>query len=576
MNRRALAPLGLLLLALVPAPSRAADTKAADFLPDTTVLCRVGDRVTRVKDFVRMYFDSYVEDRPAQDSLGRVTFLDNIVAKDVLGQEALKRNAPLGFEDRIQLRESEQRALSNALYKSAVSESIGVTEADIEREYELFKWEVRLRHILFADFETANRVRNQLLRGAISWKAAYDKYAQQKSQDKGPEGELGWTVRGGSDLHLARQIFTLGVGGITAPIQDPDGWNVIQVADRRKGEPPALSAVRDFIQGQLTQDQMATRQEAVRSIIRKQIGMVYDTTRIARAAAKFQPARDFGRDDAGAGKMTFNIYVPDFTMEDTLGVLARYRDGVYTLGHFLHDYLGIQPLLRTNVNTPEEFKAQLEGFVFEPYLAEVARARGLDKDSMVVATLAKKREQLLVEHLYSDSVQSKISVDPQARRAYYQANLAGFYTYQTVKFASLWADSRAQADSFANVLKKGEKAEDIIAAQKLLGIERGSVRERSENDHGEYQKLIFEEMKPGDIDIEGPDKTGHYLVLQKLEHNPGRQLSYDEASGFIDESMQNIQAERLLKEYVARHATQYHIEKHPELVMKILLRDPTL
>jgi len=563
-----------------PAPARRsfvdgiADT--GQFLPDSVVLCRVGSRATTVGDFVRLYFDSYAEDRPRPDSAGRVTFLENIVAKDVLGQIALDLNRPFRFEDRAVMREHEQRTLSNALYRTAVMESLQVSEAEIAREYDLFKWEVRLRHILFADQATAVRVRGQLMRGAISWKQAYDRYSLSKGRDQSADGELGWTVRGGAGLDMARKIFSIGAGSYSEPIEEAEGWNVVQVLEKRLGTPPDLDAVRGFITNQLVEERTALRARAVRNLVRQQIAMQYDSTNIAWAAGHFEPTQVVTRDENGVSNITFNTAIPHFEGADTSRVLARYRDGVYTLGAFFDAYHAIQPLVRPSVNTPEAFRDQVDGFVFEPYMAQVARERGLDRDPVVLAEMEKKREQLLVEHLYSDSVLSRVSIDPQARRKYYQDNLKGFVTWATVRFASLWAESKSEADSFASLLRAGEKAEDILAAQKLIGIDRGSIRERREDEHGDYQKVLFQDLRPGQITVTGPDKVGHYLVLQKLEHVPGRQLSYEEASGFIDESLQNQESERLLKELVGRHSRKFPIMKRPELVMRVKLVDPTL
>ena len=86
----------------------------------------------------------------------------------------------------------------------------------------------------------------------------------------------------------------------------------------------------------------------------------------------------------------------------------------------------------------------------------------------------------------------------------------------------------------------------------------------------------IEELRPGQMSVDGPDKAGQFAVVQKLETIPGRQLSYEEASGFIDDSMQNKESERLLKALVARHKKKYPIMSRPDLVMRIKLVDPTL
>ena len=606
MRIRVAFPLGLLLACLAgaafaatattkgkAAPAKGAPAKAtsptpaatptllngkpdAGFIADTVVLCRVGPRTTRVSDFVRLYFASYIEDRPDADSAGRVRFLDNIVAKEVLGLLAQEVNKPFQFEQRAVMRETEQRALSNALYRKAVIESLHVSDAEIAREYESFARELKIRHMNLPDLATAQRLRLDLLRGRTTWHQAYDRYSLSKAGDKLPDGELGWMVRGGATLDMSRKVFRLPPGGISEPIEQPSGWDLVQIEEERPGKPPALSAVRNYLEGQLTAEKTDGREQAVRDLVRKDLKMVYDTAAVVYASSKFFPVQSTSRDENGVADIHFNTILPEFTPQDTSRVLARYRDGMMTIGRFYHLYSDIQPLMRPSVHTPELMRAQIEGFVFEPYLAQIARERGMDKDSMVVATIAQKREELMVDALYSDSVSAHISVDPQVRRKYYQDHLSAFVTYAQVRFAAMWAESKEAAEKYRTRLKAGEKAEDILRADSLLGIDRGSIQTRAENDHGPYQKMLFEELRPGQITVEGPDKQGHYSVIQMLEFMPGRQLSYEESAGYIDDSMQNLESERLLKALVGRHRKRWAIYERPDLVMQVRLVDPTL
>ncbi len=559
-----------------PAASKAPSVEHGPFLADSFVICSVGPRRTTVGDYVRLYFASYIADRPDADSVGRATFLRNLITKDVLGLVARKENRPFAFEDRAQLRETEERALSNALYQSAVLESLQVSDADIAKEYETFQYEVRLRHIMFPDLPTAQRTRIALVGGRTTWQQAYDRYSLSKGKDKGPDGELGWTVRGGAPLEMSRAIFTLNAGAYSQPIEEPEGWSIVQVVEKRKGSPPSLDAVSKFIREQLEQEQTDRRARAVRSLVRDQIHMTYDSTAIAWASRFFEPAQAMNRDERGVANYQFNPNVPEFQPQDTSRVLARYRDGVVTLGRFLHLYTDIQPLMRPNVNTPQSLRDQIDAFAFEPYMAQVAKERGLDKNPKVLEEIENKREAILVDHLYSDSVMARVSITPEARRKYYKDHPRDFTTYPQVRFAALWAESREKAEQYAARLKKGEKAEDILRADSLLGVQRGSIQTRGQNEHGPYQKLLFEELRPGQVDIEGPDKEGHFTILQSLAFDQGRLLSYDEASGFIDESLQNLEAERLLQQFVERHEKEYPVHANPELVMRIHLVDPSL
>src|SRR5262249_36980665 len=155
-------------------------------------------------------------------------------------------------------------------------------------------------------------------------------------------------------------------------------------------------------------------------------------------------------------------------------------------------YSAINAVLRPTVSDFESMRAQVDGFVFEPYMAELARRRGLDKDSLAVAQIEGRREQMLVEHMYQDSITSKVVIRPEERRAFYQKNISGFVTYPKVRYAAFARPSRAGADSVAERLRSGAKAEDLLRADSLAGRVSGSIQERSASEHGtQFYKLLF-------------------------------------------------------------------------------------
>jgi hypothetical protein len=63
-------------------------------------------------------------------------------------------------------------------------------------------------------------------------------------------------------------------------------------------------------------------------------------------------------------------------------------------------------------------------------------------------------------------------------------------------------------------------------------------------------------------------------VLHLLEFDQGRLLPYEQVESYIDEALQNIHAERMLIDLIARHRRRYRVESHPELVMRVRLVDP--
>jgi hypothetical protein len=83
-------------------------------------------------------------------------------------------------------------------------------------------------------------------------------------------------------------------------------------------------------------------------------------------------------------------------------------------------------------------------------------------------------------------------------------------------------------------------------------------------------------MRPGDVQVRGPDRHGDYAILQVLSYDGGRQLSYEESEQMIDDSLQNQKSEKALNEMIARLQKRYSVAMRPELVMLVKLVDPSL
>lgn len=547
------------------------------FLPEAAVLANVDGSEIRVRDFVGAYFNSYPEFRPRPDSLGRLEFLNSMINKSVLGREARSINRPLGFEDRLELRTHTQRALSNVLFMRKVTDSLHVTSEDVARVHGYMKRELRVRHITFTDMVTAAQVRSEILAKRITWEQAYRKYHQGAAVPAA--GVLGWTTFSALPPLVGLDLYSRPLGGITDPQQDESGVHLVQALEERpaQGVVPELNTARTMIRVQLMNAQTAILSERVQSILRRRAGVTYDTVAIRRFAMRFQASNmDLRRDTGGAPELSMNGTVPEFTPEDTATVIARWKDGQLSLEGLLHKWMEITPLARPPLNSFEAMRGQIDGIVLEPFSAVYAVELGLDKDSMAVALIESKREEILVKHLFADSIESRTWISRQDRMKYYKEHPANFTTYPQVEYAAFSTPRRSEADSLAARLRGGTDARTILLEDSLASRTRGSIQQRYSNEEGPWHKLLFEELRPGQLTIEGPDRHGDYLVLQLRSFDPGHLLPYEEVEGLIDESLQNIKQEEALNAMLAKLRARHRVEMHPELLMRVRLLDPTL
>jgi parvulin-like peptidyl-prolyl isomerase len=606
MKRRSLAALGLLLLGSVtfaaapavkpwkPAEGRLgtpADSQPASpdrkyvhyvngvpdtgqFLPDTAVLGSMDERQFTVMEFRQAWFASYALDRPAADSAGRFQFLTAMADKEVLARLARQVNRPFDFEDRAVLREHTQRVVSNMTFQRLVADSASPSEAELRRAYQQSLSVRHFQRIVTAASADAEQARAELAAGKLTWPEAVTRYSI-APQDSGPSGDMGWVQRNELPLDQALALCDLKDGQLSKVYLGKDGFQLLRLLGRRPNLMPPYERVRGILANQIAPVTINQRVQQIRTVLRERAGLTYDSTSIAWAAAQFAkvPAVKSRADGTPVLDMTGKL--PRLTATDTARVLARSKEGPFTLGRFLSVYRALTPLKRPEVQTFESFRSFLDGSVLEPYMADLGRERGIDRDPITVAMIEKKREEIMVQHLFQDSVESKVWITPAERQQYYQSRLSDFWSYQGVRYAAIARGTRAAADSLADRLRRGELAVDVLRADSLrLGRSTGSIRFEREDQPGPFFSLLSQEMKPGQVTVEGPVKNDEYAVIQKLEHDPGRQLRYDEVEKIVDESLQNIKAERRLKEFIARHRAGHRIVLHPELMMLVRLTDP--
>lgn len=540
------------------------------FLPDTLLLASVNDRVIRVGEFIDRYFKSYAEFRPPSDSTGRVEFLNSMIKKEVIADVARRAKRTESFEDRTVMREHTERVLSNVLFQRAVMDSIvEPSEETIRKIYAQTGFELHLQVIVIPDLQQAERVRRDLVSRRITWRDAVRRFSAIRA-DSFPDGDLGWRRRDALDSRVATAVFDLAAGEITRPLQQYEGYAIYRALERRSIQLLSYQPIRTLIRDELRGLQIAERSERIFAYLRARAGMAHDSTNIAWAASHFKRAVTMS---TGPHPMIdIDAGVPQFDPADTSRVLGRWRDGQLTLGGFLAAYVATSVFERPNVTTLEGFHNQVDVFALEPYRANLARSRGLEKDSLAITMIERRREELMAEHLYQDSILSKVSVTRAERQKYYQQKIASFVTVPKVTFFRFHTARRSEGDSIAARLRAGEKAEEVMQR-----TGRGSIEERNEDEQGTpYYSTLFGELRPGQVAIEPTNYHGNFDVVQLLTYDPGRQMSYQEAETRVDEELQNLAAEKLLNAFLERHRRTMRIVSHPELVMQVRLVAPTI
>ena len=182
--------------------------------------------------------------------LAGTQFLEQIVIEKVLNDkyEVSKEDVDAEFEEvKAQFGDEFQNALKesgltedtlrsnikfNQLRNKAIADSI--TDEDIKAYYDQASMELKARHILVKDEETANEVIEKLNAGED-----FATLAKELSEDTGSAengGDLDWFTVGKMVTEFNDAAYALEVNEISKPVKSQFGYHIIQVTDKREIE----------------------------------------------------------------------------------------------------------------------------------------------------------------------------------------------------------------------------------------------------------------------------------------------------------------------------------------------------
>ena len=98
-------------------------------------------------------------------------------------------------------------------------------------EQTFYASQVKASHILVGRKSEAEKLRQQILDGEITFEDAAKKYSLCPSREEG--GDLGFFPRGVMAGPFEKAAFSLPIGEISQPVETRFGWHLIKVVDKK-------------------------------------------------------------------------------------------------------------------------------------------------------------------------------------------------------------------------------------------------------------------------------------------------------------------------------------------------------
>ncbi|RUL47467.1 peptidylprolyl isomerase [Lysinibacillus antri] len=121
-----------------------------------------------------------------------------------------------------------------SILQEKATKDVEVTDKEIEDYYNQAKYELKARHILVADQETANTVVAKLKAGGDF--AALAKEYSTDTSNASNGGDLGWFTVGTMVPEFNDAAYALELNKVSEPVQTQFGYHIIEVLDKREVE----------------------------------------------------------------------------------------------------------------------------------------------------------------------------------------------------------------------------------------------------------------------------------------------------------------------------------------------------
>ncbi len=216
---------------------------------------------------------------------GKQRFLDELVKKEILYQEALKRGLDKTPEFTQKVADFKKLTLISELIDKEVISKSKVSDQEVRDFYNKHKEDftitsqIRASHILVKTEDEAKKVIERLNKGE-----KFETLAKELSIDKASAkngGDVGYFGRGQMVPEFEKAAAGMKIGEISGPVKTQFGYHIIKVTGRKAGPVVDFDRVKEVIAQRLSGDRQKEAFDKYVEGIKKNYNVVINTQALA-------------------------------------------------------------------------------------------------------------------------------------------------------------------------------------------------------------------------------------------------------------------------------------------------------
>ena len=516
---------------------------------ESSIVAKVGrDKITW-SEFREEYLKSPQYRRAQDDSSAKREFLDTIIEKKLITQEAYKQGFDTQEEVVQQVERTEKGLILQSLYFKEIVNSV-VTESEMREFYKHADKEVKARHILVkappnASPEDRGKARAKIDSLLVLIKDKGHNFAivaKEHSEDpmtarnNGDLGFFGWGVMADEFQKVA---FALPPGKISDVVETEFGYHIIQVEEYREVERKSYDDMKDMIRNKM----MGRKKQELRQ-------------RTDEYVANLKNEKNLSFEDQGIALLSQKKQAADFTAEKLTGtekasVLARYEGGEFTVSDYVDWEAQIPAKARSTATDVPSLKRHIEGKLVNDFLVEKAKDLNLHNDPDIKEKIRTQKEQIMITQ-FKNSIEENVHITEENLRTHFEQHRDKYVVPEKVNIREILVKEKTVAE---NLLKRMKGGADIASLAKQYS-ERKWAAERggefgffTENQYGPIGKEAFA-LEVGEYG--GPlSVSGGYSIFKVIDRQKSHAQDFDEVKSILQSELEKDRKKVAYEEVVA-------------------------
>jgi parvulin-like peptidyl-prolyl isomerase len=534
-------------------------------------LAEVKDRVITIKDFESAYARVRKEFLPKETGEeGNRKFLDTMIDRDVMAVKADE----LGYDKDPSIgkgMEAFHRMTTQVAYLRKEVGEIKVSDADVERYYDLIGTTVTFKRILLDREEQAQEA-YQALKDGQDFTSAITQYSK---ADDAKDGGTVITAPFGQLLpELEGPVFALPVGGFTEPIFTPQGWVILQVINIDKASkkgPGTLEDAKERIRTQIYNQREALGINRVTEALREKYGVTwnYDSLEIVFNTLPADRSIDQAQ---GRDQEVYPLLY--FEADDLDKPIVSYPGRTITIKDFsdLYDRASFYNRPRREMRL-----GGIRGFLTLNIMNEISNdavaKSGIENDPEVKELLDTKKDELMVSLMYEDLINKRTVPTFDQLQQFYELNREAFRQQERRSFGVVVA---GDMDTAMRAREEMVSGKSIAAVASVYSTDEATMETHGRTglivpgERPELDQVGFGLARVGSVSDPFQVPSG-WMVIKLMEIAPERVFTFDEARDRVEAAVREQENDKRLKEQLVKWREEYKVVVHEDNLKKVKL-----